>query len=74
MLRSGHGLKGVSTQDLKQLLRAVHRGELPCPISRQGLATVGALHLGDELSHLRGLDGQAVTAVLVAVIAERGPR
>ena len=74
MLRSGQGLKGVGTQDLKLLLRAVHRGELECPISRQGLATVGALHLGDEITHLRGLDSQAVTAVLVAVIAERRDR
>ena len=74
MLFSGQGLKGVATNDLKLLLRAVHRDQLTCPITRQGLATVGALHLGDELAHLRGLDRKGVTAVLVAVIAERGPR
>lgn len=65
------GLTAVSTAHLKHLLRAVHRGELPCPITRQGLAGVGLLHVGDDLRHLQGLGQDAVVAVLVAVIVER---
>ena len=69
-----NGLVAVSEAHLTHLLRVVHRGELPCPISRQGLAGVGLLHVGDDLGHLRGLDQDAVRAVLVAVLAERRAR
>ncbi|TNE87305.1 MAG: hypothetical protein EP330_18995 [Deltaproteobacteria bacterium] len=68
------GLKNVATKDLEQLLRLVHRGELSCPIDQTGLAVAGMLRLGDDLGHLRGLDEQAVRAVLVAVLAERKRR
>ena len=71
MFQSGKGLSQISTNDLKELLRAVHRGELSCPISRKGLASTNFLRLGDDLGHLRGLDSRGVTAVLVAVLAER---
>lgn len=70
MLGSG-GLKNVRTEDLKAILRAVHRGELPCPITQTGLAITGLLRLGDELDVLRELDERAVRAVLVAVLSER---
>jgi len=66
-----HGLKAVKSSDLKLLLKAVHRGELPCPITRIGLATTGLLRLGDDLDALRGLDEAGVRAVIVAVLAER---
>ena len=65
------GLKQVSTGDLKEILRLVHRKELPCPIDRIGLATTGLLRLGDDLEILQGLDERATRAVLVAVLAER---
>ncbi|MFM2161082.1 MAG: hypothetical protein RLZZ383_594 [Pseudomonadota bacterium] len=68
-----HGLRDVRTEDLTALLRAVHRGELPCPITQIGLGRVGLLRLVDDLGHLRELDTRATTAVLVAVLAERGP-
>lgn len=70
----GRGLVAVAESDLVALLRAVHRGELPCPITRTGLAIVGLLRLGDELDVLQGLDERAVKAVLVSVIAERRQR
>ena len=70
MLGSG-GLKNVRTEDLKAILRAVHRGELPCPITQTGLAITGLLRLGDDLDVLRELDERAVRAVLVAVLSER---
>ena len=66
-----NGLREVSTRDLKELLRFVHRGALSCPIDRIGLATVGLLRLGDDLSVLADLDERGTRAVLVAVIAER---
>ena len=72
MLGSG-GLKSVPTPQLQLLLKALHKGDLPCPITRVGLATVGLLHLGDELGILRGLDEAAVRAVLISVLAERRP-
>ncbi len=71
MFGSG-GLKDVKSSDLKLILRAVHRGELPCPIDRIGLATTGLLRLGDDLETLRGLDLAGVKAVIIAVLAERG--
>ena len=70
MLGSG-GLRAVRTDDLKAILRAVHRGELPCPITQTGLATTGLLRLGDDLELLRDLDARAVKAVLIAVLSER---
>lgn len=65
------GLSTVCTDDLKEILRRVHRGELPCPVDRIGLATTGLLRLGDDLEILGGLDERATRAVLIAVLAER---
>lgn len=70
LLGSG-GLTGVKTPDLRALLRFVHNGELPCPVTQIGLATVGLLRLGDSLEVLRNLDEHAVRAVLVSVLNER---
>jgi uncharacterized cupin superfamily protein len=62
----------LPTDDLKQLLRHVHRGELPCPITADTLACVGLQFRGEPiLSSLRGLDEPAVRAVLICVLAER---
>ena len=69
-----NGLTTVSDADLRRIYTAVHRGELPCPIDRIGLATTGLLRLGDDLGILRGLDTAGVRAVLVSVIAERRGR
>lgn len=65
------GLVGVTDADLVALLRALHRGELECPITRIGLAQAGLLRLGDELEVLRDLDERGCRAVLVAVLVER---
>ncbi len=70
MLGSG-GLTRVKTSDLKAVLRAVHREELPCPITQVGLAMVGLLRLGDSLDILHGLDQAGVRATLVVAISER---
>jgi hypothetical protein len=71
LLYAGKALVAVRREHLVVLLRAVHRGELQCPITQRGIAEVGLLHIADDLDHVRGLDKSAVQAVLVAVIAER---
>jgi hypothetical protein len=65
-------LTGVPTQELKQLLRLVHRNELALPITPAALAFAGFQHRVEELMQsLRGLDEAGTRAVLVAVLAER---
>lgn len=65
-------LTDIPTEDLKKLLRHVHRGELPCPITADTLACVGLQFRGEPiLAALRGLDEPAVRAVLICVLAER---
>ena len=71
MFTSAKGMTAVKTDDVKALLRCVHRGELACPITQIGLAQAGLLRLGDDVGHLFGLDEAGVRAVLVAVLAER---
>ena len=65
------GLTRIPTDTLIHVLRLVHRGDLPCPITPVGLVTTKLQDTGDELGVLRGLDRRAVLAVLVSVIAER---
>jgi hypothetical protein len=71
MRLGANGLRDVKTDDLRILLRAVHRDELETPFDRAGLATIGLLRIADDLDHLRGLDASAIKAVVIAVIAER---
>jgi hypothetical protein len=73
MNTAGIGLTRVPVDELKRLLRSLHRGEAPCPLKADVLACVGLQHRSEDLlSVLRGLDAVAVRAVLVSVIAERG--
>jgi hypothetical protein len=65
------GLKEVRTEELRRLLRHLHRGELSCPLDANALTGVGLFPLIDRLEHLRGLDTPAAMAVIVAVLAER---
>ncbi len=64
-------LVSVRTPDIVQLLRLVHRGSLPCPITPIGLATSGLLRLLDDVDLLDGLDERATRAVLTGILAER---
>lgn len=65
-------LTGVPTDDLRKLLRHVHRGEIEVPITPVGLSLVGLQHRTELfMQSLRGLDESGVRAVLVAVTAER---
>lgn len=74
MRGAGAGLTGLTTTDLERLLRALHRGELKCPIGHAELHVAGLSYLVDRIELLRGLDERAVRAVLVAVLAERKRR
>lgn len=65
-------LTDIPAEDLKKLLRHVHRGELPCPITADTLACVGLQYRGEPiLAALRGLEEAGVRAVLISVLAER---
>lgn len=66
------GLSKVRMEDLKRLLRAVHRGTLSSPVSRASLVAHAFGDIEGNLDLLVGLDHAAARAVLVAVIAERG--
>jgi hypothetical protein len=68
---SVHGLSRVSVDDLTRLLRIVHRGVVPFPITRASLVLCAFGHLEGELDLLVGLDQRGARALLVGVIAER---
>ncbi|MCC6872792.1 MAG: hypothetical protein IT378_00675 [Sandaracinaceae bacterium] len=65
------GLTHLKTTDLENLLRALHRGQLACPVGPKELTAAGLAYLQDRVEFLKGLEERAVRAVLVAVIAER---
>ena len=72
MRKPGQGLTQLPTDQLKTLLKRLHRGELQCPIDAQSIASAGFQHRHAELMDaLRGLDEPGVRAVLVCVLAER---
>jgi len=68
------GLSAVPTEQLLRLLRLVHRGHLPFPISRASLIASAFGDLESELDLLVGRDQAGARALLVAVIAERRAR
>lgn len=65
------GLSKVPTEDLEDLLRAIHQGRLEFPLRREHLMVMGLNRLADGADVLIGLDERGVRAVIVAVIAER---
>lgn len=67
----GAGLTGASTEQLKRLLRFVHRGEVVCPLTPLELTRIGLATMVGGVDVLRGLDERGLRAVLVAVLAER---
>jgi hypothetical protein len=66
------GLVKVTTEQLRTLLRGIHRETLPCPLTPSGLAGHGLQDASNTLlGLLRHLERPAVHAVVVAVLAER---
>lgn len=67
----GKALTERSTEELKNVLRRLHQGLLPTPLSPQSLHAAGLSYLSDKVDFLLGLDEAGLRAVLVAVLAER---
>jgi len=67
----GTGLTGASTEELKELFRALVRGRLSFPLERTTLLVMGLNGLADHADLLVGLDERGVRSVVVAVLAER---
>ena len=65
------GLTRLNLAQLERLLKAVHRGVVPCPLCGQSLMLAGLSDVLDDVEVLKGLDRKGVQAVLSAVIAER---
>ena len=72
MTQSIPGLTTVPTDDLKQLLRALHRELFTTPFDIYCVTSCKLQHVAEPLlDQLRGLEPKAVRAVVTAVIAER---
>ena len=67
----GKAITEVRTEHLEALLKSVYKEQLVCPLTAQTVALAGFLGIRDRIEFLYGLEKPAVTAVLVAVIAER---
>src|SRR5262249_36785570 len=69
---SDFGLHRLSSDELKRLLRALHRGALPSPVTRSSLIEKGFGNSEGHLSSVVGRDVESAKAMLAAVLAERG--
>jgi hypothetical protein len=67
----GLGLHRVSTDELKRLLRALHRGAIASPVARWSLIEKGFGNIEGHLAHVVGRDTDAAKAVIIAVLEER---
>ena len=67
----GSALTHLADKDLENILRRVHQGALPLPVTTRSLHAAGLSYLVDKLDFLLGLDERGLRAVLVAVLAER---
>jgi len=65
------GLHRLSNAELKRLLRALHRGALPSPITRSALIEKAFGHIEGHLDLVVGRDLAAAKALIVAVLSER---
>lgn len=65
------GLSRVSDDDLKRLLKTLHRGHLRTPITRSGLIEAAFGHIEADLDPMVGRDLPSAQALIVCVLAER---
>jgi hypothetical protein len=66
------GLSPISTATLRKTLAHLHRGELDFPLNIVSFTRLGMQEEAETFLRLaRGLDADALRAVLVAVLAER---
>ncbi len=68
------GLSKVSSEELRRLLRAMHRGVLSSPVTRAALIATGFGNIESHLGLLLGLELGAAQRVVVAALAERNAR
>ncbi len=71
MSSSINGVTRVPSDELKRLLKALHRGLLRTPITRSGLIEAAFGHLEAELDAVVGRDKAAAQALIVCVLGER---
>lgn len=67
-------LLDVSLPDLELLVLEITRGELRCPVTSIGLASIGVPHLVKKLDALATLESSTAIRVLEVAIAERRTR
>lgn len=72
MSQSTFGLHRLSTDELKRLLRALHRGALSSPITRSSLIEKAFGHIEGHLDLIVGRDEASAKAIVLAVLGERG--
>ena len=72
MSQSEYGLHRLGDAELKRLLRALHRGALPSPVTRSALIEKAFGHIEAHLDLIVGRDLAAAKALVMAVLAERG--
>ena len=65
------GLAALTDDQLKQALRALTQGKLPCPFKRSDLLLRGLNPLAEHGDLLFGLDERGVRATLVSALSER---
>lgn len=68
---SARGMHRITSDELKRLLRALHRGALSSPITRASLIEKGFGNLEGDLEHLVGRDTASARALIAAVLGER---
>lgn len=71
MTPSEFGLHRVASSELTRLLRALHRGALPSPVTRSALIEKAFGHIEAHLDLVVGRDLAAAKALVVAVLSER---
>jgi hypothetical protein len=71
-MQPGIGIHRISTDDLKRLMRALHRGALSSPVTRASLIEKGFGNIEGHLKHVVGRDSAGARAVIAAVLEERG--
>lgn len=67
----GQGLTRLSTEELEEVLRALHQGRLRFPIRMSELIGGGLPHIAEKADVLQGLDERGLRVLLVSVLAER---
>ena len=72
MQSAGLGLTEVPIDDLKTLLKQVHRGLVPSPLEKSHLLSMGMNRIAENGGYLLvGLDDRALRSLLTCVLAER---